>query len=120
MLSTDSKLTTSELQTFRLILDAGPISRVKIAEKLRLTRAAVTVAVQQLQKKDYIIEAGKGDTKAGRREVLLASNPDSGLFISIHLALKYASVGLVNLNGTILYKTRFASSSKIQAKPRVF
>ena len=116
MLSTDSKLTTSELQTFRLILDAGPISRVKIAEKLRLTRAAVTVAVQQLQKKDYIIEAGKGDTKAGRREVLLASNPDSGLFISIHLALKYASVGLVNLNGTILYKTRFASSSKIQAK----
>ena len=111
MFETDSKLTTSELATFWLILDAGPISRVKISQKLGLTRAAVTIAVQQLQQKGYIIEAGKGDVKAGRREVLLTSNPNSGLFFTIHLALKYTTIGLVNLNGTILYKTQLSSAS---------
>lgn len=102
----DTILTASERQTFQLILDAGPISRVKIAKTLHLTRASVTIAVQQLQKKGYIIEAGKGDAKAGRREVLLIGNPESGLFFAIHCALRYITIGLVNLNSTILYKTR--------------
>ncbi len=106
MLNSDLKLTTSERQTFKLILDAGPISRVKIANILNLTRPAVTLAVQQLQKKGYIIEAGKGDVKAGRREVLLSGNPESGLFFSVHCALRYITIGLVNLNSTILFKVR--------------
>ena len=114
MLESTTPLTTSERQTLRLILDAGPISRVKIAQKLKLTRAAVTLAVQQLQQNSYIIEAGKGEVKSGRREVLLTGDPDSGLFFSVHFALKYATIGLVNLNGNILYKTKLSLDS---AKP---
>jgi predicted NBD/HSP70 family sugar kinase/biotin operon repressor len=106
MIDDNLKLTASERQTFKLILDAGPISRVKIAKILNLTRPAVTVAVQQLQQKGYIIEVGKGDVKAGRREVLLSGNPQSGLFFAVHCALRYLTIGLINLNSTILHKVR--------------
>lgn len=116
MLEHDTTLTASERQTLGLILDAGPISRVKIAQKLKLTRAAVTLAVQHLQQNGFIIEAGKGEIKAGRREVLLAGNPDSGLFFSVHFALKYTTIGLVNLNGNILFKTRLDLDSENPAE----
>ncbi len=118
MIDHDFKLTVSELQTLRLILDAGPISRVKIAQKLKLTRAAVTLAVQQLQKRGYIIEAGKGESKAGRREVLLSGNPDAGLFFTVHFALRYTTIGLVNLTGNILYKTHLDLASDTDTAPQ--
>lgn len=103
-----NNLTQNELRVFKAIFESGPVSRVKIANGLNLTRAAVTRIVQQLMQKKLILEVGKGNSKngPGRREVLLTVNPEAGFILSIHFALRYATYGLVNFNGKIIHKSK--------------
>lgn len=100
------KLNTNELSILRAVYESGPISRVRLAQRLRLTRATVTNNVNKLKSLNLVTIVGKGNTRAGRgrKEVLLAFNADAGFVISIHIALDYVSYGIVNLHGKILQK----------------
>jgi len=99
-------LNQNELRAFRVIYEMGPISRVKITRILKLTRAAVTGITKRLEEVGLIMEVGKeaSSNRRGRKEILLTVNPDAGLIVSIHIALHYFTIGLVNFSGKILTK----------------
>jgi len=103
-----NSFTINELRVLRAIYEHGPISRVRLAEGLHLTRAGITVIIKKLAELDLIAEAGKGasDAGRGRRQVLLALNPDNGMVVSLHIALHYVTIALVNINGKIITKHR--------------
>lgn len=99
-------LNQNERRIFRAVYETEPVSRVKVARGLNLTRAAVSVITKRLTDLGLIQEVGKGaaTNSRGRREVLLSINPDAGYVISIHFALSYMSIGIVNINGKIIDK----------------
>ena len=104
------QFTMNELRVLRSVYENGPISRVRLASSLKLTRAGVGKIIHRLVDASLILEAGKGRSEAGRgrREVLLVINSRAGSIVAVHIALRYATFGLVNLNGTILFKESFS------------
>jgi len=104
--SLQNTLNSTELRVFRAVYNNDLISRVNIARKLKLTRAAVSVITRRLTELKLIHEVGKGAAVngRGRREVLLSINPVAGYIVSIHFALSYYSFGIVNLKGNIIDK----------------
>lgn len=106
MLNLRRHLAQTELYVFRLVYEKGPISQVKVAQLLGLTRARISTIVKKLRELQLVIEAGKGMSSEGRgrKEVLLAVNPDAGFVISIHMAFDHFTVGLLNLTGKVLKK----------------
>lgn len=104
--SLQKTLNLTELRIFRAVYETELISRVNIARKLNLTRAAVSVTTKRLTDLGLIQEVGKGTAVngRGRREVLLSINPVAGYIVAIHFALSYFSFGVVNLKGNIIDK----------------
>jgi len=106
----------NELRLFRAIYEKGPISRVRLARGLKLTRAAVTILIKRLSEMELIVEVGKGSSSKGRgrKEILLNINPNAGIIMAIHISLTYINFGIVNLNGRIIKKDRhyFPTESK--------
>jgi N-acetylglucosamine repressor len=106
LLTLKNYLSQNELNIFRTIYEAGPISRVEISRRLNLTRAAVSIIMKRLTEFGLILEVGKGASseRRGRREVLLTVNPDAGFVITVHIALSSYDIGLVDLTGKVLEK----------------
>ena len=99
-------LSMSELRIFRAIYENGPISRVRLSEGLDLTRAAITMNLKRLSELNIIEETGKGNRQfgRGRKEILMSINPGAGFILSIHVALRYLTFGIVDLSGKIRAK----------------
>lgn len=97
-------LNQNELRILRAVYETGPVSRVRVAKGLNLTRAAVSVNIKRLQELGLIIEVGKGNSgeRRGRREVLLSVNRQFGYIISMHFALNEVTFGIVNLGGQVM------------------
>ncbi len=100
--------TANEQRIYKTVYERNPISRVKVAERLSLTRAAVTIGATRLIENGFIEEIGKGDSdgRRGRREVLLAVKPNAIYVIAIHIGLHYIQYGILNIAGeTVASKT---------------
>ena len=108
MLNLKDELSQNELNILKTIYQAGPISRVKISRILKLTRATVTVITKKLMELDLILEVGKGISTEGRgrREVLLTINAESGYIFTIYISLTDYMIGILDLSGKVLEKTR--------------
>ncbi len=106
VLNLRNQLSQTELSVFRTVYEAGPISRVKAAKRLRLTRATVSVITKKLKELDLIMETGKVKSaeRRGRREVMLMVNPQAGYLITVHIELFRYNVGLVDLTGNVIEK----------------
>lgn len=118
MLNVKKYLSQTELSVLRTVYETGPISRVKVARNLNLTRATVTIIIKKLKELDLILEVGKGSStdRRGRREVLLAVNPEAGFVLSAHIALSYFSVGILDLMGKVIEKE--SRSFQINSSPQ--
>lgn len=106
MLNLKKDLSQTELSVLQTVYETGPISRVKVARNLNLTRATVTIIMKKLKELDLILEVGKGTSadRRGRREVLLTVNPEAGFVLSAHIALSHFSVGILDLMGKVIEK----------------
>jgi predicted NBD/HSP70 family sugar kinase len=85
-----------------------PCSRADLARKTGLTRAAISIIVDELIKQRYIIEGEPILGKVGRKSFVLKLNPERFYMIGVNLARDGCSVGIVNFCGEIL------SVSKLQ------
>ena len=116
MISIIEKLSRNELRIFRAVYEKGPVSRVRVARGLNLTRPAVTLYTKKLTDLGLIKEVGKGASsqKRGRREIMLAVNPDAGIILAVHITLSSINFGLIKLNGQIISKENqeFSEDSK--------
>ncbi|MDZ7269472.1 MAG: ROK family transcriptional regulator [candidate division KSB1 bacterium] len=97
----ESKLAgLNEIRVLRTIFEAGPISRAKVARRLNLSRAAVTLITQKLVKHGLLTTVGKGASteRGGRREVLLAISPRAGFILAAQLERNFFRFGLLDSN----------------------
>jgi glucokinase-like ROK family protein len=86
-----------------LIRFAGKgLSRTDLAEEMGLTRAAVTIIVNDLIAHGIIIETESRTTSSGRPPVVLEINPNHGLVAAIDMGAMHMSVALGDFSARIL------------------
>lgn len=86
-----------------LIRFAGKgISRTEIAQELGLTRASVTIIINDLIDGGIILETESRSTRSGRPPIVLEINPKSGLVAAIDMGATHLSVALGDFSAHIL------------------
>lgn len=86
-----------------LIRFAGKgISRTDIAHELGLTRASVTIIINDLIENGILLETESRSTRSGRPPVVLEINPRSGLVAAIDMGATHLSVALGDFSARIL------------------
>ena len=81
---------------------SGPISRVAISRKTGLSAATITGITSELIKSGLIFEKEEGDSRGGRRPILLAINPQGGYVVGIKLMEKHLVSAITDLEATIV------------------
>src|SRR5687767_8348580 len=76
----------------------GPIARTDIARLTGLSPAAVTGLTADLIEDGLIFEKQEGDSRGGRRPILLALDITSVFVVGIKLAEEHATFALTDLN----------------------
>ncbi|MBI5671355.1 MAG: ROK family transcriptional regulator [Chloroflexi bacterium] len=84
----------------------GPIARADIARVTRLSPAAVTQLTEGLIQDGLIFEKQEGDSRGGRRPILLALNDTDTYVVGVKLAETQATLALTDLNADILARHR--------------
>ena len=93
-----------------------PMPRVKLASTLGLTKAAITIIVDELLKEGLINEIGIRDTNmAGRNPIILSFDGSKFYAIGINIGRQGVSVGICNLNGKVISERKFGYTA-----PEVF
>ncbi len=90
-------------------LRVEPKSRKDIADKIKLTPAAVTILVNELMQEGCIIESNHVDDSGnvGRKKVYVKLNKDFRYTIGVNVEPKKVSVGIANLASEILEAYNF-------------
>ena len=88
------------------IIHKEPISRAELARITGLTRAAISIIVDELMDRNIIIETGTGEVDLGRKPVILDINPSSFYIIGLDISRAHYSIGLVNMKGQVVEKKR--------------
>lgn len=100
------------LETIR---NEQPISRALISKKLGLSRSTVTLMVNDLLAKKFVVELGLGDSVGGgRKGVQLGFNAKSGFGVGVDIRRKKILLVITDLNGDIVYKENFATPTRIE------
>ena len=81
------------------------ISRAELADKMGLTRAAVTVIINDLISNGIILNTESRSTTSGRPPVELEINPDQGCVGAIDMGAKHLSVALGDFSARIVEET---------------
>jgi len=84
------------------ILDHSPISRAKLSEITGLNKSTVSAQVSSLIEKQLIFEIGQGQSRGGRRPVMLVFNKNAGYSIGLDLGVDYINGILTDLKGNIV------------------
>ncbi|MCK5129407.1 MAG: ROK family transcriptional regulator [Clostridiales bacterium] len=87
------------------IIQRQAVSRADVARKTGLTRAAVSIIVDELITEGIVVVKGTQETSTGRKPVLLDINPESHYAIGLNIARDHCSIGIVNIKGEILSAT---------------
>ncbi len=86
----------------------GGISRVELARRMGLTRAAVTVIVNDLLATEIIREAGGIHSHSGRPPVVLEIDPTRGFVVGIDFGASHLSILIADLGANILEEIEIA------------
>ncbi|MEP6895184.1 MAG: ROK family transcriptional regulator [Chloroflexota bacterium] len=86
---------------------AGDLSRTDIAEKMGLTRAAVSLIVNDLLESNVVQEAESRSTPSGRPPVILEVNPHVGLVGAIDMGATHMSIALADVTARIIQEAEF-------------
>lgn len=82
----------------------GPISRIDLAKKNKLSPSTVTSAVQELIKEGYVSEIGTGSSSGGRKPILLKFNPDNHYLFAVAITNSVMMLARMNLEAKVLQK----------------
>jgi predicted NBD/HSP70 family sugar kinase len=80
----------------------GAISRTEIAQRTGLSAATVTGITAELIQKGLIFEKEEGDSRGGRRPILLAINPRGGYVVGIKLMEERVIGAITDLEATVI------------------
>jgi len=92
---------------FQRLYENAPVSRIELARLTNLNKATVTNLINDLLKNKFIREIGETMNKrAGRREVLLALNPQRGCFLSAEIGVGFISIICTNFAAEVIWRQR--------------
>ncbi|PTM56580.1 ROK family transcriptional regulator [Desmospora activa] len=97
------------LQTLR---HRSPLSRAELAQLTGLNKTTISSLVSELLDEQLLYESGPGQSKGGRRPVMLHFNGNAGYAIGIDLGVNYVVGILTDLNGKILREQRLPLQDK--------
>lgn len=89
----------------KLILDLirrEQISRAEIAARVGLTKAAVSIIIEEMIQEGLIAESPAETAGVGRRPILLTLKKNARYAVGIDLTRKAVAVGVINLAGEVL------------------
>lgn len=108
------KINRSEI--LKIIIKNGPTSRIEIANKINLTRAAITIITNEMIQEGIIYEKGEERVNEkngrGRRKILLDINENYKFCFGIVFDNQKVFIGLSNLKGETLDKSSLNIESK--------
>ena len=94
-------------KTILSLINLRPISRAEIAKITGLTRAAVTIIIDELISQGYILEEQTKQATVGRQPILLSFNGASIYSVGINIRRTCFCVGIVDLNGQVIMEQKF-------------
>lgn len=94
-----NKHTTIDLIRFT----PGGISRVELARELGLTRAAITVIVNDLQKSGLVREV-ETPSGSGRKRIVLEINPTLGFVVGVDMGATHVSFILADYSARVIHE----------------
>jgi predicted NBD/HSP70 family sugar kinase/DNA-binding MarR family transcriptional regulator len=100
-----------------LVRQEGHISRAEIAKRTHLSRSTVSNIINDLIEANRIYEFQKGESRGGRRPILIGLNYRSHCAIGIEIATSYLDLVITDLQAAILHHYR--ESFAIEAGPDV-
>ncbi|NOX61232.1 MAG: ROK family transcriptional regulator [Chloroflexi bacterium] len=86
------------------IRERGDISRTEVAALTGLSPATITTITAELIEEGLVFEKTSGDSRGGRRPILLALNPHGGYVVGIKLTEEHVFGALTDLEATVLAK----------------
>lgn len=92
-------------QILSLLITQGPMSRIDIANRLHLTRAAITIIANEMLEEGVLVadsSASSDEIRRGRKKILLQIAPNYKLVFGAFIDQDQICVGLSNLNGDVL------------------
>lgn len=92
----------------RLIWDEERISRAEIARRASLSRSTVSEIVETLLGTGLVAEAGVGDSRGGRRPIVLEFQDAAGAIVGVDMGASHVAVIVTDLRGRILSSERMA------------
>ncbi len=95
-----------------VIKATGPISRTDIARLTGLSPASVTSQTAELIEDGLIYEKQEGDSRGGRRPILLALNATGAYVVGVKLAEEHATLVLTDLNAEVIARQTLELSSR--------
>ncbi|MEA4889935.1 MAG: ROK family transcriptional regulator [Clostridiaceae bacterium] len=101
---------TANMREIISILRQGPVSRADLARATGLTRAAVTIIVERLVKNGLVTERGTGESRQGKKPILLDIVSSGLCFMGVDITRVDCSIGVVDIKGKILAHDTFRLS----------
>jgi glucokinase-like ROK family protein len=86
----------------------GGISRVEIAHRINLTRAAVTAIVNDLLTTGIVREAESRAVQSGRPPIVLEINPEKGYVVGVDFGATHLNLLVADLSSRILEETEIS------------
>ncbi|WP_281974739.1 ROK family transcriptional regulator [Halobacillus litoralis] len=104
------------------ILNKSPISRADIANETQLNKGTVSSQVTELLNEGLIYEKGPGESKGGRRPVMLLFNEKAGYSIGVDIGVNYILGIRTDLVGNICEESmlHFKDLSFAHIKEKLF
>ncbi len=85
----------------RLIWAERRISRAEIAQRLSLSRSTVSEIVESLLASGLVAEAGAGESRGGRRPIVLEFQDNAGCILGVDMGASHVAVACTNLRGEV-------------------
>lgn len=86
----------------QLVWQERHISRAEIARQRGLSRSTVSIIVDELLELGLVKEAGAGESRGGRRPIVLQFDDDAAVILGVDLGATHVAVTLTNLRGAVL------------------
>lgn len=89
-------------EVLQLIWRERQISRAEIARRKGLSRSTVSQIVEELLELGLVKEVGAGESKGGRRPIVLQFDDDAAVILGVDLGATHVAATLTNLRGVVL------------------
>lgn len=86
----------------QLIWRERQLSRAEIARRKDLSRSTVSIIVGELLDRGLVKEVGAGESRGGRRPIVLEFDDDAATILGVDLGATHVAVTLTNLRGSVL------------------